>query len=117
MRTSLAPSLGIGLAGLFVVPVVALIAVDGEETIGAGGLAWNKGRAFIWFHMERPDPAYRFVVFREFRKMLKRAAQLGEREVFTIRDPNIETSPRLLKLCGFEFHSIENGQEVHRCAI
>jgi hypothetical protein len=93
-------------------PVVAMIAVDGEEAAAAWGLAWGKGRCFLWFHIRRIDPNHRFVIIRECRKMLKRARQLGEREVFTIRDPNYETSERLLKLCGFRFHAMEDGHEV-----
>lgn len=94
-------------------PVVAMVAIDGGEAVAAWGLAWNEGRCFLWFHMERSDLSYRFIVIREARKMLKRAVQLGADEVFTVRDDAFPTSARLLKILGFEPHSIEDGKEVH----
>lgn len=94
-------------------PVVAKVAVEGEEVIAAGGLAWDSGRCFLWFLMETPQPQHRFKVLSEARKMMARAVQLGEASVYTISDPQYPTSKRLLKLLGFEFHSVEDGKEVH----
>jgi hypothetical protein len=94
-------------------PVVAMVAMDGGEVVAAWGLAWNEGRCFLWFHITRIEPAYRFIVIREARKMLKRAVQLGESQVFTVRDASFPTSARLLKILGFKPFGIEDGKEVH----
>lgn len=95
-------------------PVVAMVAIDHGDAVAAWGLAWNLGRCFLWFHMEHPDPSYRFTVIREAKKMMKRATQLGEAHVFTVRDAAYPTSERLLKILGFEPFSVEDGKEVWR---
>lgn len=95
-------------------PVVAMVAMDGETAIAAWGLAWGQRKCWLWFHIEQSSPAYRFIVIREARNMLKRAWQLGETEVLTIRDTNYSTSLKLLKLLGFEPYSIEGAQEIWR---
>lgn len=94
-------------------PVVAMVAMDGDRTIAAWGLAWNNGRCFLWFHIEETDPSYRWIVIREARKMLKRAVQLGETVVYTVQDEAFATSGRLLKILGFEPSSIEDGKRVY----
>lgn len=103
------------LAGLDIdLPVVAMVAMEGNEAVAAWGLAWRDGRCWLWFHMEHPDPSYRWIVIREARNMLKRAAQLGDDAVYTVRDPQFETSQRLLKILGFEPFGEEDGKEVWR---
>lgn len=95
-------------------PVVAMVAMNGETAVAAWGLAWKESRCWLWFTVEQSDPAYRWIVVREARKMLKRAVQLGENEVFVVRDGSFATSARLLKILGFEPSSIEDGKEVYR---
>lgn len=95
-------------------PVVAMVAMDGETALAAWGLAWGQGKCWMWFHIEQPKPEYRFIVMREARKMLKRAVQLGETEVFTVRDVNYPSSLKLLKILGFEPYSVEGAQEIWR---
>lgn len=92
-------------------PVVAMVAMDGKIAVAAWGLAWD-GRCWLWFTMEYPKPEYRWTVIREARKMLKRAVQLGDPEVYTVRDFEAETSARLLNILGFKFHDIEKGKEI-----
>lgn len=93
-------------------PVVAVVAMEGDQALAAWGLAWNDGRCWLWLFLENPKPEYRWIVIREARKMLRRAAQLGNPEVFTVRDFEVETSARLLTLLGFRFHRIEKGREI-----
>lgn len=103
-------------AGLDVdLPVTAKAAIEGEELLACWGLAWGVGRCWLWLHVERSEPKHAFTVIREAKRMLKRAAQLGETEVYTPRDASRETSARLLKLVGFEFFAVENGTEVYAC--
>ena len=100
-------------AGLDVdLPVTARAAIEGEELLAVWGLAWSPGRCWLWLHVERSEPKHAFTVIREAKRMLKRAAQLGETEVYTPRDASRETSANLLKLVGFEFFAVENGTEV-----
>lgn len=93
-------------------PVVAMVAMEGETAIAAWGLAWRGGRCWLWLFLEHPKPEYRWTVIREARKMLKRAVQLGNPEVCTERDFEAETSARLLNILGFKFHDIEKGKEI-----
>ena len=103
------------LIGLDVdLPVVAMVAMVGEVCIAAWGLAWKDRACWLWFAIEGSKPAYRFIVMREAKKMLKRAAQLGETEVFVVRDDAYPTSARLLKILGFEPSRIEDGKEIWR---
>lgn len=94
-------------------PVVAMVAMEGEEAIAAWGLAWRDARCWLWFHIGQSKPEYRWIVIREARKMLKRAVQLGETEVFVVRDDAYPTSGRLLKVLGFEPFGTEDGKEIH----
>lgn len=93
-------------------PVVAMVAMEDEQAIAAWGLAWHDSRCWLWLFLENPKPEYRWIVMREARKMLKRAAQLGNSEVYTVRDFEVETSARLLTILGFRFHRIEKGKET-----
>lgn len=96
-------------------PAVAYIGMDNGAIVGSGGLAWGSDRCWLWFTVLDSKPEYARPVFQMARKLLRKAKQLGEECVFTVRDKQYETSPRLLKLTGFKFHAIENDQEVHRC--
>lgn len=98
-------------------PAVAFVGIDGEKFAGSGGLAWGKGRCWLWFMTVEPKPEYARPVLNMARRLLRKAKQFGESEVYTIRDPQFETSPRLLALTGFKFHAVEDGNEVFRCAI
>src|SRR5688500_13907358 len=98
-------------------PAVAFVGVEDDIFAGSGGLAWGNGRCWLWFTTVDPKPEYARPVLRAARQLLRKAAQLGESEVFTVRDPHYETSPRLLILTGFKFHAVEDGNEVHRCEL
>lgn len=98
-------------------PAVAYIGMDNGQVVGSGGLAWGNDRCWLWFHVEQSKPDYARPVLQMAKRCLRKAKQLGEECVYTIRDPQYETSPRLLKLTGFKFYAIESGQEIHRCDI
>ena len=103
------------VAGIAVdLPTFALAGVDEDGAIAVGGLAWNAGRCWLFFHMMRDDPRYRFKVIACAKRLFRHARQLGETEVYTPRDAQFETSERLLKLLGFEFFADENGIEIWR---
>ncbi len=97
-------------------PAVAYVAVEDETFIGSGGLAWGKGRCWVWFTVTgEPKPHYGLLTVLQARKMRAKAKQLGESAVYAIRDPQFETSARLMKLAGFVFHAVEDENEVFRC--
>lgn len=98
-------------------PAIAYIGIDDDELVGTGGLAWGGDRCWIWFTVTKPKPEYALPVLLMVRKFKKKAAQLGERYIYAIRDPEYETAPKLIKLAGFEFLATEDGQEVYRCEI
>lgn len=93
-------------------PIVAKVAIEDGEIIAAGGLAWGGGRCWLWFSVEHEIYHQKISVVREARKMLKRAVQLGETIVYTIRDQSLPTSERLLRVVGFEFDSFVESDEV-----
>lgn len=102
----------VALEAVIDLPAVAVVGVDGDEIVGSGGLAWGGGKAWIWFKMLRSRPGYAAPIVRATRKMLRRAIQLGEREVFTVRDASQPMSEKLLKMLGFVLDGTEQGQEI-----
>ena len=108
------PDLAANAVGLKIdLPVVSFVGIDGDEIVGSGGLAWGAGRCWIWFTVIRPEIRYAVAIVRMAKRLLVKARQLGERMVFTIRDPQFETSPRLMMLSGFQFYGIEDGKEIY----
>jgi len=103
------------LSGLEIdAPVVCKLAMVDGKAVAGGGLAWMGNRCWLWFFVEPDMPqgqgrkALRYAA-----AMLRQAEQLGETEVFTLRDGSYETSERLCALAGFEkTDEIMNGQEV-----
>lgn len=95
-------------------PAMGFAGYEDGVLLAIGGLAWGRGRCWLWFRAENTEARHAFAVVREGRRLLKRAAQLGETEVYTPRDAEYDTSERLLKLMGFAFHGVENGIEVWR---
>lgn len=98
-------------------PAVAYVGIDDGQFVGSGGLAWGSDRCWLWFTVTDSKPEYARPVLQMARRCLRKAEQLGESHVYTIRDPQFATSPRLLKLTGFKFFAEESGQEVYRCDI
>lgn len=109
-----APSQAVGLmigTDIFL-PAVSAIGVDGDEVVGAGGLAWGEGKCWLWFKSIKSKPSYARPVMKAAHAMLKRAVQLGETEVYTPRDDTYPSSKKLLKAVGFHFHEMREGVEI-----
>lgn len=83
-------------------PAIAVLGTDNGEVVGSGGLAWGGGKAWIWFKMLASRPSYAVPIVRETQRMLRRAVQLGETEVFTPHDDQQPHSEKLLRMLGFE---------------
>ena len=94
------------------IPAVAYVGVDDGEIVGSYGLAWGRGRCWIWLQMQKQSPAYGLAIFRQAKALIRKAWQLGEREVFTPRDAQYPTSEKLLTKLGFRMFAIEEGVEV-----
>jgi hypothetical protein len=84
------------------------VAYSGYDATGAelarGGLAWVNGRCFACFdHLTRDVESFhrRRLLLAVSRQVLQRARQLGEKEVFAIRDAEEASSARFLKHLGF----------------
>lgn len=95
------------VAGLYMgkvdFPVIAYAGMErGKRLIGVGGLAWLDRRCWLW--LDHCDMKHRhpLVVVRWAKRMLDKAAQLGEAEVWARREKGIEPlSAELLTLLGF----------------
>lgn len=98
-------------------PAVAFIGIDDDEIVGTGGLAWGEGKCWLWLAVQKPEKKYATAIIRKCRQVLRKARQLGETEVWTIRDPEFETSERLCRFVGFEFVEVKDGQELFKCTI
>lgn len=93
-------------------PAVAYIGLDGDEIVGSGGLAWGRGRCWVWLKVAEVNPRNAITILHWTKRMLAKARQLGESEVFTPRDALYPTSEKLLTVLGFEFREVTNGIEV-----
>lgn len=96
-------------------PAVAVLGFDEEgHVVGSGGLAWVGGRCWIFFTMRVTKPDYAVPIFRATKRMLKRAVQLGETQVFTPREADKPRSEKLLRMLGFEMigHGVLLGQQM-----
>lgn len=98
-------------------PAVAFIGMDDGQFVGSGGLAWGSDRCWLWFAVLDSKPEYAKPVMRMAKLLFRKAAQLGESVVYTVRDQKFATSARLLKLTGFRFVAVEDGQEVFACDL
>jgi len=112
-------------------PTVAEAGWRGDDLLGLGGLSWTKGRCWAWYKVvDRTEHEGSFVhphhIVRAGFRMLKKARQLGEREVYAWRDDSERSSKRLLEILGFRFLGFEDvlttgGQvemkEVWRCSL
>lgn len=95
-------------------PVFAKAAFDGEELVACWGLAWSAEprRCWLFFHVENYRPDIGLIIRRETRRCFRHAEQLGETEVYTVRDVEFLSSIKLMRIFGFENFAVENGQEV-----
>jgi len=117
---SVNPKMAPQVAGLVIdLPVVCKVGIADGQVIASGGLAWGKGRCWIWFVAEDGlTKGHGITAIRQCRKMLAKAKQLGESTVYALRDAKYETSERLLTLAGFmKTDEIDAGQEVWTCQV
>ncbi len=86
-------------------PLLAYAGIRDDVLVGFGGLAWGMGRCWLFLYvLDRPNAV---VLWRWAKRLLAKAAQLGETQVFTPRDRSFDTSERLLTRLGFIFHGVE----------
>lgn len=100
-------------------PVICRMGKVDGEIIATGGLAWGGGRCWLFFAVES-DKARNITrqALRECQGLFRRAAQLGETEVYTPRDAEFETSERLCRLAGFEkTDEVIDGYEIWRAMM
>ncbi|SDH08497.1 hypothetical protein [Pelagibacterium luteolum] len=91
-------------------PIAGYVGIRDNRMFGWGGLAWGGGRCWLFLSvLEEPSA---IVVWRWAKRMLVKAVQLGETEIYTPRDRQHETSERLLSRLGFTFHGMEQGEEI-----
>jgi len=98
-------------------PAVAVVGIEGETVIGSGGLAWGGGKCWLWFTAPNGEKRHALAIWRAAERLKRKARQLGETEIWTIRDTQYETAKRLLEATGFEFYAVEDGNELYRCAL
>lgn len=91
-------------------PVVAYVGIKNNNLVGSGGLAWGDGRCWLFLSVSESPNA--IVVWRWAKRMMAKARQLGETEIYTPRDREYDTSERLLSRLGFTFNGMENGEEI-----
>lgn len=85
-------------------PVIAMAGMERDKTfVGMGGLAWISGRCWLWLDHVDMNKRHAVTVVRMARRMLKKAVQLGEAEVWARREKDVAPlSTELLTLLGFE---------------
>ena len=82
--------------------------------LGCGGLAWGGGKCWMWFHVEEPQPRHAVAVMHMVKRLKAMARQFGHGEVYTVRDQRWPSSERLLKIIGFKYVEMIDGQEIHK---
>lgn len=103
------------MAGMIIdLPVYGWATIEGETLLAVHGLAWSEEpkRCWLYFHVVEYRPGYGPAVRREARRCFRLAEQLGETEVYTVRDREYPSSLKLMRIFGFEFFAVENDQEV-----
>lgn len=93
-------------------PTVASAGWRGDDLVALGGLSWHSGRCWLWYRVvdrdeHEGDRKHPHLIVREALRMLKKAKQLGEQQVFAWRDDGEPSSERLLKVVGFEIMGVE----------
>lgn len=87
-------------------PVIGWAGVRDKEVVAIGGLAWRFGRCELWFDVIEPGKVPTISVVRWARRMVEQARQLGEKDVFCLRDDH-PRSAKLLSAVGM--HMIRVG--------
>jgi hypothetical protein len=107
------PSMVTALLGREVTfPVVWYVAMKDGERLAAWGLSWVDGKCWLEFSWEVIGAQCAIHVVRKAKLVLKQAVQLGETEVFALRDDREATSQRLLELLGFKMAGALGNKET-----
>lgn len=116
---SIAGQLARMMTGLEIdLPVVCRIGKVDDQIIATGGLAWAKGRCWLFFDVQGEPRNIARQALRECQAMFRRAIQLGETEVYTPRDAAYPTSERLCRMAGFEkTDEVLDGKEIWRVTL
>lgn len=96
------------------IPAVGYVGTEDGEAVGCGGLAWGRGKCWMWFHVEQLQTRHARAVIRMANKMKALAMQMGDDEIYTVRDASWPTSGKLLRVLGFKFDSDYDGKELYR---
>lgn len=83
-------------------PVVAYVGIEDDRILGVGTLEWIEERCWLAFAGFDVEPAHAVHVVRRARFLLQTARQLGDKEVFSLRDPSHPSSTKLLETIGFQ---------------
>jgi|JI9StandDraft_1071089.scaffolds.fasta_scaffold105140_2 hypothetical protein len=88
-------------------PTVAEAGWNGDDLLGIGGLSWTKGRCWLWYRVvdrnhHEGNSVHPHAIVRGGLRMLRRARQMGETQVFAWRDDSEPSSKRLLEVIGFK---------------
>lgn len=93
-------------------PVIGYSAIEGEKLRAIWALVWVNGRCWLEFTaFDMPRYIARYVV-QQARFMLRKAQQVGETEVFCLRDASKVRSAKLLSLVGFELSGMAFGTDT-----
>lgn len=81
--------------------------LDGK-VVAYGGLMWRWERCDMWLEVKDASGASAWGVVHWGRAMLKVAVQMGETEVYCLRDAHEPNSMRLLAAVGFKPYGAQN---------
>jgi hypothetical protein len=100
-------------------PVIVYGGVDGDKVVAAGGLMWRDGRCCGWVDVFTDVSSRKITLVRWCKRMLRMAGQIGETEVYIVRDEQQPNSEKLLRLLGFEFVELQavTGKEIYRVRL
>lgn len=109
------PSVVYGRSPAF--PCLVYVGVDDGKIVGAGGLAWNLDRTWLWVDHVDKMLANPLTLVRWGKRMLQVAARYGDTSVFAVRDPEVPSAEKLLKLLGFKPVVTDKLPEIWECRV
>lgn len=100
-------------------PVVVYGGVEGDQVLAAGGLLWRDQKCCAWVDVFADMAPRTITLVRWAKRMLRMAGQIGETEVYIVRDETKPNSEKLLRLIGFEICDVEivPGRETYRVRL
>lgn len=108
------------VAGLYgadlICPAIAFLGLESGQPICIGGLVWGdgeKGRCTLWFDYGEDVPKRVWAVIRWAKRLLRYAAQVGEKAVYAGLDETQPNAERLIKVLGFRPFEERDGIKVY----